>query len=127
LQFFNLPRQKLSGGLFFAKNAGEFSQAQVQVFDGAVAIAEAGVEFAFPQGENVGAQLQTLLIQFSESCAVALFEQCAALAFLEGLHPEGFGDVGDGFWEAVQGGRARVQSRGKGFPPSVEQGIDGVG
>jgi hypothetical protein len=51
----------------------------------------------------------------------------AAATFFEGLHPQGFGDVGDGFGEAVQGGGTCVESRGEGLPPGVEHGVDGVG
>jgi len=51
----------------------------------------------------------------------------AAAAFLERLHPQGLGDVGDSFWEAVQGGGAGVESGGEGSPPGVEHGVDGVG
>jgi len=49
-------------GLFFAKRAGNFSKPQIQFFDGAVAISEAGVEFAFAKGEDVGADLEVLLV-----------------------------------------------------------------
>jgi hypothetical protein len=43
--------------------------------------------------EDVGAELETLLVEFGEAGAVALFKRCAAFAFLERLHPLGFGDV----------------------------------
>lgn len=76
-------------------------QPQIQILNGAVAIAEARVEFAFAQGEYVGAQLEALLIEFGEPGAVALFKRCAASAFLEGLHPKGFGDVRYRFGQAV--------------------------
>jgi hypothetical protein len=39
-------RQYFTGGLFLAQQGGEFAQAQIEVFDGAFAIAQAGVEFA---------------------------------------------------------------------------------
>ena len=81
-------------------------QAQVEFFDYAVAIAQAGAEFAFAQGEDVGAQLEALFVQFGDSGAVALFKNCAALALLERLHPQGFDDVGDGFGQTVQRGGA---------------------
>jgi hypothetical protein len=60
LQFRKLPAEQFAGGLLFAQQAGQFAQTQVEVFDGAVAIAEAGVEFAFAQGEDVGAVLEVL-------------------------------------------------------------------
>jgi len=60
--------------LLFAQRSGEFSQAQVQVFDGAAAIAETGVEFAFAKGDHVGADLEALFVEFGEACAVALFQ-----------------------------------------------------
>jgi len=54
--------------------------------------------------------LEALFVEFGNACAVALFESGAAFAFFERLHPEGFGDVGDGFGEAVQGGGTGVES-----------------
>jgi hypothetical protein len=39
------------------------------------------------------------------------------------LHPQGFGDVGDGFREAVQSGGARVQARGEFLPPGIKCGL----
>jgi hypothetical protein len=92
--------------LLLAQQAGEFSEAQVEIFDRAVAIAQAGVEFAFAKREDVGAQLEALLVEFCEAGAVALFQNCAAAAFLERLHPERFGDVHNGFGQTVQGGGA---------------------
>jgi hypothetical protein len=79
--------------LFLAQHAGQFSQPQIQFFDGVIAIAQTRIEFAFAKREDVGAQLEALLVEFGEAGAVALFEQCAVLAFLERLHPQGLGDV----------------------------------
>jgi hypothetical protein len=59
--FSDLAREQFAGGLFFTKGAGELAQAQVQIFDGAITIAQAGVEFAFAQREHVGADLEVLL------------------------------------------------------------------
>jgi hypothetical protein len=69
--------------------------------DGVVAIAQARVEFAFAQGQDVGAQFEALLIVFCEARVIALFEERASLAFFGGLRPEGFRDVGDRFRQAV--------------------------
>src|SRR6202042_1615757 len=57
----------------------------------------------------------------------AEFSRGAPAAFIDGLHPEGLGDVGDGLGEAVQGGGAGVEARGEALPPGVEQRVDGVG
>jgi len=75
----------------------------------------------------VGTDLEVLLKLVAEVFGGFQFQVSAAAAFFEGLHPEGFGDVGDGFGEAVQGGGACVQSCGEGIPPGVEHGVDGVG
>ena len=127
MQFCNLARKHFARRLFFAQRPGDFSQAQVQLFDRAVAVAQTGVEFAFAQRQDVGAQLEALFVEVGEAGAVALFQRCAALAFLERLHPQGFGDVGDAFGQAVQGRGAGVQSGREGFPPGIEHGVDGVG
>jgi hypothetical protein len=81
--------KQFARGLLLAQQAGEFSEAQVEIFDRAVAIAQAGVEFAFAKREDVGAQLEALLVEFCEAGAVALFEERAALAFFRGLASRG--------------------------------------
>jgi hypothetical protein len=83
--------------LLSPQRASQFTQAQVEIFNRAIAIAQAGVEFAFAQGEDVGAEFETLFVDFGEAVGVALFKKGAAFAFFERLHPQGFGDVGDGF------------------------------
>jgi hypothetical protein len=93
----DLPRQQLSSS-FCPQESGHFAQAQIQFLDGTVAIAQAGVELAFAQRENVGPQLEALLVEFGEAGVVVLFQSRTAFAFLERLHPEGFGDVGHRFW-----------------------------
>jgi hypothetical protein len=93
--------ERFARRLLSAEHSGEFTQAQIQILDGAVAIAQAGVEFAFAQGEDVGADLEVLLKLLAEVFGGLQFLVGAAAAFFEGLHPEGFGDVGDGFGEAV--------------------------
>jgi hypothetical protein len=75
----------------------------------------------------VGADLEVLLKLVAKIRGGFQFLVGAAAAFVEGLHPQGFGDVGDGFGEAVQGGGACVETCGEGFPPGVEERIDGVG
>jgi hypothetical protein len=101
LQGSDALKLRFARGLFLAQQSGEFSQAQIQVFDGAVAIAEAGVEFAFAQRKHVGAYLEVLLVVGGEAFGAVQFLLGAAAAFVEGLHPQGFGDVGDGLGEAV--------------------------
>jgi len=75
----------------------------------------------------MGPDLEVLFVEFREAGAVALLEGGTAFSFFEGLHPEGFGDVGDGFGQAVQGGGAGIQTGGEGFPPGIKHGVDGVG
>ena len=106
---------------------GVRAQLRFQVFDGAVAVAQAGVEFAFAKVRTWERSSKALFVEFCEACAVALFEQRAALAFFERLHPQRFGHVGDGFRQAVQGGGPGVESGGEGLPPGIEQRINGVG
>jgi hypothetical protein len=74
----------------------------------------------------VGADLEALLL-FGRSAFFGLeFEIGATAAFVEGLHPEGFGDVGDGFGEAVQGSWSGVEAAAESLPPGVQEGVDGV-
>jgi hypothetical protein len=49
----------------------------------------------------VGADLEVLLKLVAEALGGLQFLVGAAAAFVEGLHPQGFGDVGDGFGQAV--------------------------
>lgn len=72
------------------------------------------------------ADLEALFVEGVGAGSGGGFEGGALAAFVEGLHPEGFGDVGDGFGQAVEGGGARVEPGSQLFPPSVEEGVDGV-
>jgi hypothetical protein len=100
------PGVGVAGGLFFAKHCCQFAELQSQVGDGGLAIAQSRVELAFAQVQDVGADFEGLLLVGSGALCGLEFELGAATAFVEGLHPEGFGDVGDGFGEAVERGRA---------------------
>ena len=73
------------------------------------------------------ADLEVLLNTRSASRLAMEFLLGTPAALVEGLHPEGFGDVGDGFGEPMQSGGAGIQARGEALPPGVKQGIDGVG
>jgi hypothetical protein len=55
---------------------------------------------AFAKSEDVGADLEVLLVVGGEAFGGFQFLVGAASAFFEGLHPQGFGDVGNGFGEA---------------------------
>ena len=48
------------------------------------------------------------------------FDVRTAPTFVERLHPEGFGDMGDGFREPVKSGGTGIKSRAGGLPPGVE-------
>jgi hypothetical protein len=96
---------RVACGLFLAQQKGEFAQLQIQLGDRAFALVQAGVEFAFAQGQDVGTDFEVLLLVGGGCSSGFEFELGAAAAFVERLHPEGFGDVGDGFGEAVQGRR----------------------
>jgi hypothetical protein len=61
--------------LFVAKAPSEYSHSQIQLFDRAVAIAQARVEFAFAKREDVEAQLEALLVEFREAWAVPPYLQ----------------------------------------------------
>ena len=62
---------------------------------------------------NLGADFEMLLVHGDGSLARLLFERGAAAALLERLHPQGLGDMGDGFGEAVQRGGTGVQAGGE--------------
>ena len=48
--------------MFYAQSEREFAELQSQVGDGALAVAQASVELAFAQSENVRADLEGLLL-----------------------------------------------------------------
>jgi len=75
----------------------------------------------------VGADLEVLLLFGGGGFGRFELELGAAAAFVEGLHPQGFGHVGDGLGEAVQGSGAKVQPGGEVLPPNIEEGFYGVG
>lgn len=50
----------------------------------------------------MGAQFEAFFVEGGEAIGVALFDQYSAAAFFEGLDPDRFGDVGDGFGDAVK-------------------------
>jgi len=114
--------------VLFAKRAGNFSKPQIQFFDGAVAISEAGVEFAFAKGEDVGADLRGF-VGGRRQCVLRF----SVLAGRGGGLPRALASTGPRrrgrqfSGRAVQGGGAGVESGGEGSPPGVEHGVDGVG
>ena len=99
---------RLTHGLFFAEQECQLAELQIQLADGALALVQAGVEFALAQGQYVGADFEVLLLFGAGALCGSEFELRAAAPFVEGLHPECFCDVGNGFGEAVQGGGAGV-------------------
>ena len=70
--------------------------------------------------------LEGLFVAGEGAGSGVLFLRCAPAAFVEGLHPEGFGGVGDGFVQSVQGGGAGIQAGGESLPPGVQKRVDGV-
>jgi len=75
----------------------------------------------------VRADRKMLFVERECALGGVLFLGGAAAAFVERLHPERLGDVGDGFGEAVQGGGAGIQAGGEFLPPGVEHRVDGIG
>jgi hypothetical protein len=65
------------------------------------AVAQAGFEFAFTKAQDMRADLKGLFVGGESAGGRVLFLTGAAPAFVEGLHPEGFGGVGHGFGEAM--------------------------
>jgi hypothetical protein len=123
----NAAGLRLPCGLFLAQHEHQFSELQIEGGDGAVSVAEAGVEFAFTQGEDMGADLDGLLLISGVAFFGFELESGASAAFVERLHPEGFGNVCNGFGEAVQGGWSGVEAAAESLPPGVQEGVDGVG
>jgi hypothetical protein len=78
----------------------------------AFAILEAQVELSFAQGEHVRADFEVVFGVSGAAGVSAKFLRSTSAALVEGLHPEGLGDVGDGFGEAMKGGGAGVEARG---------------
>jgi hypothetical protein len=90
------------------------------------AVAQPGFEFALAKAQDMRADLEGLFVSGEGAGGGVLFLRSAAPAFVEGLHPEGFGSMGYGFGEAVQGGGTGIQASGESLPPGVEQWVDGV-
>lgn len=65
------------------------------------------------------ADLEGLFVGGQGTDGGVLFLGSAAPTFVEGLHPEGFGGVGHGFGQSVQGGGAGVESSRKPPPPGI--------
>jgi len=104
------PRLRFAGGLFFAQQEREFAELQIQIGDGGLAVTEAGIEFSFSKVKDMGADFERLLLFGGGALRRFEFELGAAAAFVEGLHPQGFGDVGDGFRQSMEGGGSGVES-----------------
>jgi hypothetical protein len=79
------PGLRFSRGLFLTEQKSQFAQLQIQFGDGALAVVQAGVEFTFAQGEDVGANFQGLLPFGGGRSRGLEFELGAAASFLEGL------------------------------------------
>ena len=90
---------------------------------GAFAILEAGFEFTFAQGEHVRADFEICFRIGGTACIAAELLLSTPAAFVKGLHPEGLGDVRDGFGEAVEGGGARVSRDAKRFHQASSIGL----
>lgn len=116
---------KLVCCLLFAKQVGKFLQAPIQFCNRAVAIAQPGVEFAFAQGEDVRAEIESLPVEFSKAHLVVLLNRNAPASFLKRLQPEGLRDVNNRLGQAVQRCRPGIQSRRQGLPPGVKQRTKG--
>ena len=116
-----------AGRLFFAQQASQFLKLQFECALGAFAVLEPGIEFALAQGEDMGAQVEVGFALGGASHGAVKFLLRPPAAFLEGLHPECFGDVGDRFGQPTQGRRAGIEARGEPLPPGIEERIDGVG
>ena len=85
------------GGAFSAQEECQFLELGFECGLGAFAILEARVEFAFAQGEHVGADLE---VGFGTDCGARLAAQFlfdTASAFIERLHPESFRHMRDRF------------------------------
>ena len=65
------------------------------------AIVQSGFEFAFAKAQDMRADLEGLFVGGEGAGGGVLFLRGAAAAFVEGLHPEGFGGVGYGFGQSV--------------------------
>lgn len=74
----------------------------------------------------MGADFEGLLLLGGGVIGGFELELGAAAAFVKGLHPEGFGDVGDGLGQAMQGGGTRIQPRSKVFPPDIQERTHGI-
>jgi hypothetical protein len=72
----------------------------------AITILEPRFEFALAQRQHVRADFERLSVYGICVLGGALIERGAAAAFIECLHPERFGDMGDGLGVAVERGRA---------------------
>jgi hypothetical protein len=82
-------------------------------------IAQSGFEFAFAKAQDMRADFEGLSIGGEGAGGGVLFLRGAAPAFVEGLHPEGFGGVGHGFGESMQSGGTGVESSRKPLPPGI--------
>jgi hypothetical protein len=109
----------VSAGAFFAQEECQFAELRFECTEGAFAILEARVEFAFAQGQHVGADFEVGFGTEGAACVAAQFLFGTASSFIERLHPERFGDVRDGFRQAVQGGGAGIKPGGEALPPGV--------
>jgi hypothetical protein len=62
LEACDAPRLRFSCRLFLAQQERQFAQLQILFGNGAFALVQAGVEFTFAQGQDVGADFEVLLL-----------------------------------------------------------------
>lgn len=85
------------GGAFFAQEECQFLELGFECSEGAFAILEARVEFAFAQGEYVGADFEVLFCRERAAGVSGEFLRGASSGLVERLHPESFRHMRDRF------------------------------
>jgi hypothetical protein len=97
---------RVAGGFSPAQQQGQLPDLVLQGRLSAITILEPRFEFALAQRQHVRADFERLSVYGICVLGGALIERGAAAAFIECLHPERFGDMGDGRGEAVERGGA---------------------
>lgn len=113
--------------LLFAEQQREGLEFDFERGPRALLVAQARIELAFAQRQDVRTDLHGLLLDFQFPPHGAQLLSRSVPTLIQGLQPQRLAHVRHGLRQSVQGGRTRIEAAGEARPPRIEHRPNRVG